>query len=375
MKTLILLFFLILNFSCGTAEINSPSVENIEIDLNNNIQGSMSSLFDSIRYVLLEENDTLPLVRYFKTIIENDQIYVEDNQLNNLFKFDLNGKLISIIKSSGSGPKEFFQIEDFQVKNDTLIIQDNLSGKQIFFNRHGDFIKELKLGIPSTNFYRGNDFTLHFLNGSLTNSGKDFLRISDTGKENGFLNLNPNNLRGRVRVLHGFVTPKFTNTLSITIPFSYDVAFFDSIGSMNNLKSFSFLNQPLEEEIDGQIKIINAFFSFPNFYYMTSYLGRNGYQIILNKNFEPQKIGENLKNDFDGVNFYILPISFYENFLILYFPSSDIYNLYKNSEGESKIKYPKATIHEFVKNNEPELKNDRHVLVFLKIKNGIEFSK
>jgi hypothetical protein len=144
---------------------------------------------------------------------------------------------------------------------------------------------------------------------------------------------------------------------------------------MNNLKSFSFLNQPLEEEIEGQIKIINAFFSFPNFYYMTTYLGRNGYQIILNKNFEPQKIGENLKNDFDGVNFYILPISFYENFLILYFPSSDIYNLYKNSEGESKIKYPKATIHEFVKNNEPELKNDRHVLVFLKIKNGIEFSK
>lgn len=384
MKSLLLLAFLMLIYSCDTSEdyrkdsANNPSREEIEIVLNQNVQGSMSDLFDSIRYVLLEENDTLPLVQHFKTIIDNDQIYVEDNQLNNLFKFDLQGKLISILKSSGSGPREFAQIEDFQVKEDTLIIQDNVSGKQIYFNNKGNFIKEFKLNKLSTNFFRGNDFTLYFLNGSISSSDKDFLRISDDGKETGFLTIDENLPKGRVRLLHGFVKEQSTNNLTLTLPFSYNVAFFDSLGSMHGLKTFDFRNQPIEKNNDEkflQVPIINVFFPFPNFYYLTVFFGTDSFQIILNKDFEVKYMGYNLKNDLDGMNLYNLPISFYKNFVVLYFPSTSIYNLYKNSERESKIRYPKATIHDFVKNNEPYLKNDRHVLVFLKLKDGIEFLK
>lgn len=128
--SIVLIFVLI---SCSTTnELKTEFEDERVIDLGRASESLLSSIFDSTSYVLLEEDEQVPLVNFFKTIVTDEYVYVQDNYLHNIFKFDHLGRIISIIKSTGAGPTEFSQITDFQVKNDTIIIRDNLLGKQLF---------------------------------------------------------------------------------------------------------------------------------------------------------------------------------------------------------------------------------------------------
>lgn len=375
MKFCVSIVLIFLMISCSTTnELETDFEKDIVIDLSKASENALSSLFDSTSYVLLEEDDQVPLVNFFKTIVTDEYVYVQDNNLNNIFKFDHFGRINSIIKSTGAGPTEFSQITDFQVKNDTIIIRDNLLGKQLFLTDEGRFIKQFGLKNNASNFYQGSDFNLYFLNGFGGKSNKEFIRISDNGSESGFLAIDPNKTSGRVKLLHGFMQNERSKQLSITLPHTYEVAFFDSLGIFEEKKKFEFLNIPVDDTLEQnylQIKIINAFFPIENSYYMNVFFGMTGYQILLNKNFEPTFIGKNLKNDLDGMNFYVLPIAYHKNFAVLYLHSTYIYNTYKHFESEIKENHPDAPIHQFVKDHESELTNDRHVLVFLRFKDSL----
>lgn len=212
------------------------------------------------------------------------------------------------------------------------------------------------------------------MNGFGGKSNKEFIRISDSGGESGFLAIDQNRNGVKVKLLHGFVQNERSKQLSITLPHAYEVAFFDSSGIYERKKKFEFLNFPVgdtQEQNNLQVKIINAFFPIENYYYMNVFFGMTGYQFILNKNFEPTFIGKNLKNDLDGMNFYILPIAFHKNFAVLYLHSTYIYNTYKHFESAIKENHPNAPIHQFVKDHESALTNDRHVLVFLRFKDSL----
>jgi hypothetical protein len=367
----ILLIFL---FSCSTtSELKLEFEEDIVIDLSKVSENNLSSIFDSTRYILLEEDDQVPLVNFFKTIVTDKYVYVQDNNLHNIFKFDHLGRISSIIKSTGAGPTEFTQIEDYQVINDTVIIRDNLLRKQIYLTDQGKFIRQYSSKNNASNFYQGSDFNLFFLNGLGGVINKEFLRVSDSGAEEGFLDIDQNNPIIKVKLLHGFVQNERTKQLSITLPHSYEVAFFDSSGLFDRKINFDFLNIPItqvQEKKYLQAKIVNAFFPFENFYYMNVFFQLTGYQIILNKNFEPTYIGKNLKNDLDGMSFYILPVAYYKDFAILYLHSTYIHNTYKHFEADIKENYPDAPIHQFIKDHESELTNDRHVLVYLRFKDS-----
>jgi hypothetical protein len=367
---------LILFGSCSNAKNISSEKEVFEkspsqsIDLNNVKSGYFSDLFDSIRYVLLEEDKEIPLVHHFKTVIQDDFIYVSDIHLNNLIKYDLNGNLITILKSNGQGPKEFSQIEDFQIVGDTIIIYDGNLGKLIYFNQNLEFIKEIKYNFSSTNFYRGKNFNLFSLNNFTNSQEVKFVKIYDTKDPPQYFSANNQNALGKVRLLHGFVKSSNSTEVSITLPFSHNIALFKEDGNLKAIKEFEFIIDEVEE-IRGQIKIINAFIPFKEYYFMTAFFGKNGFQILLDQNSKPKYIRKNLINDLDGLNYYFLPISYYNDFLILYFPSMDIYNLYKNSETKIKENYPYNKLHKFITENEKELDGDRHVLVFLKFKNQL----
>lgn len=367
---------LILFGSCSNAKNISSEKEVFEkspsqsIDLNNVKSGYFSDLFDSIRYVLLEEDKEIPLVHHFKTVIQDDFIYVSDIHLNNLIKYDLNGNLITILKSNGQGPKEFSQIEDFQIVGDTIIIYDGNLGKLIYFNQNLEFIKEIKYNFSSTNFYRGKNFNLFSLNNFTNSQEVKFVKIYDTKDPPQYFSATNQNALGKVRLLHGFVKSSNSTEVSITLPFSHNIALFKEDGNLKAIKEFEFIIDEVEE-IRGQIKIINAFIPFKEYYFMTAFFGKNGFQILLDQNSKPKYIRKNLINDLDGLNYYFLPISYYNDFLILYFPSMDIYNLYKNSETKIKENYPYNKLHKFITENEKELDGDRHVLVFLKFKNQL----
>ncbi|MFN3996685.1 6-bladed beta-propeller [Algoriphagus sp.] len=362
--------------SCSNAKEISSEKELFEekisqiIDLTDVKSGYFSDLFDSVRYVLLQEDKEIPLVHQFKTIFQDDFIYVSDIHLNNLHKYDLNGNLITILKSNGQGPKEFSQIEDFQIVGDTIIIYDGNLGKLIYFNQNLEFIKEIKHNFSSTNFYRGKNFNLFSLNNVTNSQEVKFVKIYDNKNPPQYFTATNQNALGRVRLLHGFVKNSNSTEVSITLPFSHNIALFKEDGNLKVIKEFTF-NIDEVEEIRGQIKIINAFIPFGEFYFITVFFGKNGFQILLDQNSETKYIGKNLINDLDGLNYYFLPISFYKDFLILYFPSIDIYNLYKSSEEKIKENHPYSNLHNFVNENEKELIGDRHVLVFLKLKDQL----
>lgn len=137
--------------------------EIIKVNLKSEAERLFSSLFDSVRYVLLENRDEIPLVGNIKTVLSDKYIYIEDNELDNLFKYDHYGKLQTVFRSSGFGPTEFKQIEDYQVINDTVVIYDRASAKLIYLTNKGEFIKGSVTREGATNFHIGKDFKLFFL--------------------------------------------------------------------------------------------------------------------------------------------------------------------------------------------------------------------
>lgn len=233
-----------------TTSDQSPSyvVEPIKVDLDTKAEENFSSLFDSIGYVLLEHRDEIPLVGNMKTVLSDQYIYIEDNELDNLFQFDHFGNIHTVFKSSGSGPGEFAQIEDFQVRNDTVIILDRVSAKLVYIDQYGEFIKESVIREGATNFHVGSNYKLLFYSGYSGSDGKIFLRIAKNNTRTSYFQLPPNSTRGAVRLLHGFVANDATNMLSVTVPYTYDIAFIDSAGYLDRTKRFIFENIPPRKE-------------------------------------------------------------------------------------------------------------------------------
>lgn len=212
-ENLCILLVLVFHFSCSkkkdeekTENTNNISPISIKIELDKIQQATFSTLFESIEYVFLESNDSVPLVGNMKTLIKNDFIYIEDNELNNLHKFNLRGELKTIFKSTGDGPGQFRQIEDFQIKGDTVLIYDRVLGKILFFNLEGKFLRENLEKNGATNFHVGNNFTLLFFSGYSNSDGNIFMRKSDNLIRESFFKLPEKSNQGGVRLLHGFVS-------------------------------------------------------------------------------------------------------------------------------------------------------------------------
>ncbi len=330
-----------------------------------------SSLFDGIDYVLLGHRDDSPLVGNMKTVISDRFIYIEDNELDNLFQYDHAGSLHTVFKSTGSGPGEFVQIQDYQIKNDTVIIFDYVSAKLIYLDTDGKFLREPPLKVEASNFHVGNNYKLLFYSGFPNSEDMVFTRMGDNGEKSPYLHLSTNSSGGGVRLLHGMVPDVSTGMLSVTLPYSYDVAFIDSSGYLAKVRKFEFDHIPTENNLPldhfSPAKI-NVFFPFPKFYFLSQFFGRTPYYLLFDRNFKLTYLAKNLRNDLDGMNLHIYPVAFHEDQLFLYFHSSSIYDTYKKSEATIKETYPDAAIHRFIDQNGAALQDDRHVLVKLRFR-------
>jgi hypothetical protein len=105
MRNLLIILFSTILISCDEKNQNNP--EKIEIDLNESKESFLSEKFEDIEYILLDYQDSLPIVQPYSIIFHKDLIFVNDRILENLFVFSSNGKVLKVIKSTGTGPKEF----------------------------------------------------------------------------------------------------------------------------------------------------------------------------------------------------------------------------------------------------------------------------
>lgn len=135
-KILLYIIFLFIT-SCQKSSENQNSVsdEIIKIDLDNSSDGKLSEYFSGITYTLIENEESNPLVESYKTVITSNSIFIQDYYNSYVHKFDRKGIFQNLFKSTGQGPKEYQQLDHFQVVGDTLFILDRSLRKIIGYNQ------------------------------------------------------------------------------------------------------------------------------------------------------------------------------------------------------------------------------------------------
>ena len=123
------------------AVINTELLEGIEIDKYN-------EKIKSIKYIGLVSEE--PIGTFYQLMIFNDKIYILDTNIEKIFIFNTDGKIIHIIDDKGGGPKEYTGLGTMciSMKDSCLIVSDRLSMHILYYSLDGNFIKKEK-GIAS----------------------------------------------------------------------------------------------------------------------------------------------------------------------------------------------------------------------------------
>lgn len=150
MKTKILALVFFVFFGCLQHRVNEQKITDdmvkdtlVVIDLEENLANlteiSLSQIGDSIRYIELE---TLPGSHIGKIL--NYQVYPElilVNCLTDVFLFDHSGHFLQKIGSRGMGPQEFIYADWVDYANDTIVIATKR--KLLFFSKSGEFLYKI----------------------------------------------------------------------------------------------------------------------------------------------------------------------------------------------------------------------------------------
>jgi len=368
-------FIVLMLFSCQNAKDFQENVVEIEVPGKLEYHSNISDFFSSIDYVLLEDSDENPLVQPYKIISYDSLIFVEDQELDNLLIYNRSGDFLFALNSEGQGPREFNQIEDYQVSENSIIIKDNVLMKFIEFDFSGNYVGETKHQLLSMNFIKRDNFQIHFFNNVIQTKPFNFLTISESDSsyavpiEQGFENS---------VLVHqsGFTKSKKSEDFFLSLPFSYDVFNFNSEGHYKQRLAFNLGNLSLTEEerleLESQrrapykheyVRMLRSFYPIEDnfiFNYYTNY--EETYLGVLSSDYSLLKIGKNLINDLDGVPLILVPWSYHESGIILKLPSRALAGYIGNRKPVSEIK---SNLESFIRVHGDELSNDRHVLVFL----------
>jgi hypothetical protein len=303
---------------------------------------------------------------------------------NNLFVFDENGKVKNIIRSTGKGPGEFFQMDGFQVTEDRIYIQDTYLRKNLEYKRDGSFVGETKNRFNNADFYVGDDYSLYFLSYQTDFEGFNFIRKDHiSGKHEGFLEIRKeleNLTRSDNR--NGIQENIEQKLLYFTVPHSTKVVTINkNTGLLNKTYKFDFGKYNLEDKRRSESRrLLNGFIKQGNLvkriylfhpltgqYFLNVKQGENrNHFIFMNNDFSINYQGYNLENDIDGMN-YRFPWTATDNQLIFRFNSREFYNRYIETFTGMNVRIDKGNIHDFFQKNKENLKEDKWVLVKLKI--------
>lgn len=188
-KHISILVTLVLGFSCTGKKQASPEVDQQKIQLvvSDNVGNiprvesdyteidatDMKALsytefidefIDDVHFVQLSSDELIGNIT--KLQIFEDRIYVLDSfSAKKVFIFDMQGKLLKVIDDQGGGPKEYCQLGDMYINEDTreLIIAD-LRGKYVHYNLNGEWLRSTS--VISESYYdypMGQDSAFNFM--------------------------------------------------------------------------------------------------------------------------------------------------------------------------------------------------------------------
>jgi hypothetical protein len=105
------------------------------------------TLIKEKKYILLDNSeDDFLFKSIYKIKIKDDKIYILDRKLRKLIVFNIDGKGIEKVGNMGQGPKEYLQIDDFDINDsgDIYIIDGRLD-KLFVFDKNFQFVSARKL--------------------------------------------------------------------------------------------------------------------------------------------------------------------------------------------------------------------------------------
>ncbi|MFV0418724.1 MAG: 6-bladed beta-propeller [Dysgonomonas sp.] len=146
-----LVFFLLL-LSCKESGIKRPSMEskytiNVDDIKKEGVLG-LSSIFKSIRPIILETKDNCLIGNIDGMQVFNDLIYILDIRIGRgVFVFDMEGNFVRRIGRIGGGPGEYSSVSDFTFdrENGMIFLIDDESLKINKYKLNGEYVSSISI--------------------------------------------------------------------------------------------------------------------------------------------------------------------------------------------------------------------------------------
>ena len=154
MRYIFSILLLALTISCSTKQdiVTDDDVKKISFRFNKNIRNDeplkMSQLYDSVRYVMLDDvGQTVLIGEVTKLCLDDEYMYIFDRKSDAVFKFDYNGEFIKKYHHKGRGPGEYVTLATFDVdrRNGNIVFYDLAQRKIIVYSKEDKFLYDYRI--------------------------------------------------------------------------------------------------------------------------------------------------------------------------------------------------------------------------------------
>lgn len=378
MSNLCLSIIIFISFSCTKQKDDVSFYHTVKIDLQINQKGNFSKFIKRLDYNLIKTISPNYLVSPYK-IIANDSIYlIEDSFQKKVLNYNEFSGVFNFIGKNGEGPSENLELDDFSLENSRVVFHDSKLKKFLSFNLNGDYLDEQKTTYERLIFFQGNGFKLVYTH-SDPQIGFRILRIDDSGKVKGFINVEEWFAFKLTRDQNGFIYSPKLNKIFILLPYTNEIAIFDGNGELSRLikidfGKYAFTKENWERftEFNSQIKYatenklvfqINSFLVLDKYFVVSANQeGGDSHIIVFDHDFNILNRFTDLKNDIDNVKISGIPWSAYKNKFLFMVNSKRFFNDNKHLFEENS-NVPNSNINQFMKLYGEDLFQDEYQVI------------
>jgi hypothetical protein len=142
MRQTVVVSIALLILACNNQErkVDNDNLNHIDIS---KLSDSISNHFQKICYLSLEFKKNYPIGDINEVIVVDTSIYILDRKTESIFIYGRSGVFINVIAKHGKGPGEFINIMDFKIYNKNLYALVNRS-KLYKYDLNGKLISEIR---------------------------------------------------------------------------------------------------------------------------------------------------------------------------------------------------------------------------------------
>ena len=367
-KLFLITFLIICYSSCGRSSIEAPAKTNspaiiggpviieslgeieksLEIKaLDDNI--SVSQVFDSVHYLILESNEISLFGNISKLVSNDERIYILDGVQKCILCFQKSGEFVSMYQSVGRGPLEYININDFDIlpdKKGIVLLTDfeNL----VYLSNDLVFEKEVNLPFKSGGVMSISSELLAFYTAQwgfgVDSTNNRYLLLYYDLNSLTITGLFPNTVAQRIYLSNNYSLYRSASII-FNFPLSYDFYFIDKDGLKSNWR-FDFLSRNIDMNKVDKFSDINNFnnlldkspelvvlvtdiFHSEDLLSFMILTGDEKYYGFFNASNNTSLCGKEVKNDFTGIP-YGRPVGVIDNYFVTFVPARQIVSLPKN---------------------------------------------